>query len=129
MGQRQEARTYEIVCLEYQHDCLYAEMIQVIEKQQRCWLRPLALSLGYSQTEETSDHHESHTQQIYDLRDCSDLLWPQTQLRAALDTELLPLLEMLQTDKTAGESSASPEANQQLHTFLHQLCSPSQALE
>ncbi|PZD74876.1 hypothetical protein C1752_00844 [Acaryochloris thomasi RCC1774] len=128
MGQRQEARTYEIVCLEYQSDCLYAEMIQIIEKQQRCWLRPLALSLGCNRTA-TSDHHESYTQQIYDLRDCSDLLWPQTQLRAALDTELLPLLEMLQTDKIAGETSASPRANQQLHAFLHQLCAPSQALK
>lgn len=128
MGQRQESQTYEIVCLEYQRDCLYAEIVQIIEEQQRCWLRPLALSRECNQTEPQTPHN-SQAQQIYDLRNCSDLLWPQAQLRAALDTELLPMLTMLQAEKTAGEASTSPEENQQLHAFLHQLCAAAQAPE
>ncbi len=121
MGQRQETQTYEIVCLEHQGHCLYAEVIQAVTEQQRSWLRPLALALATVETT-TWNQDEARIQQIYDLRECSDLLWPQTQLRAALDIELLPMLTMLQTEKGSTENSANKDANKQLQAFLHRVC-------
>lgn len=128
MGQRQETQTYKIVCLEHQGRCLYAEIIQTIQKNQRYWLRPLALSLVTGQND-TWAQDDSEVQQIYDLRDCSDLLWPQTQLRAALDIELLPMLTMLQTEKRSTEVKVQKEAHQQLQAFLHSVCSDPPIME
>jgi hypothetical protein len=126
MGQHQEAQTYEIVCLEHQGNCLYAEMVQVIEERQRCWLRPLALSLVVGSAE---SNNQSFAPKIIDLRSCSDLLWPLMQIRAALDMEILPMLAMLQADKTAIEAGSNLKANQQLHAFLRHLLNASQVTE
>ncbi|MGB7417293.1 MAG: hypothetical protein WA902_24065 [Thermosynechococcaceae cyanobacterium] len=112
MDPRQPAQTYEIVCLEHQSGCLYAEVVQQVSERQRSWLRPLALSLGEA---------EALDNIVYDLRGCSDLLWPQTQLRAALDMELLSVLAMLPPEKPYS-SALDKEAHRQLHDFLNRLC-------
>ncbi len=115
-----DAQTYEILCLEHQGSFLYAEKVQTVEESERFWLRPLSLSLswGKGNTQEAEQYH------FYDLRGCSDILWPQAQLRSALDMELLPVLTLLQTEKLVLE--ADSEANQQLHAFLRCVCLASQ---
>jgi hypothetical protein len=115
MGQSPAVQTYEIICLEYQNSYLYAEVVQQVSQRQRSWLRPLALSLCV----DNADRLENI---VYDLRGCSDLLWPQTQLRAALDTELFDLLALLPPEKPDASSALCREAHKQLHVFLSRLC-------
>lgn len=109
----QTTQTYEIVCLEHQNRCLYAEIVQ--RTKERYWVRPLALA-------DLSDKRQSQgSPHICDLRGCSDLLWPQVQWRTVLDLELLPVLAFLQTDKPTS-AALNPEASQYLHDFLRRVC-------
>ncbi|MEC4867693.1 MAG: hypothetical protein SAJ11_16610 [Jaaginema sp. PMC 1078.18] len=84
---------------------LYAEVIQAIASRQMLWVRPLLLEIA-SQS------------QVYDLRQTSDLVWPQTLFQPALDTEAIPVLTQLQSLERKFQPHAI--ARQQLHIFLHQ---------
>lgn len=70
----------QIICIEKGQNLLYAQIIQVISERQTCWLRPLML------VEIINDEDKK----IIDLRETSDLILPQSLLRFALDTEVIP---------------------------------------
>ncbi len=102
---------HQIVCLEHQGTCLYAEVIQVVVSRQLCWVRPLLIG---SLTPIASDE----SLPLKDLRNGSDLLWPLALFRPALDTEVIPLLAML---PPLSQSERNPVAGQQLNQFIHQV--------
>jgi len=97
----------QIVFLEHRDTRLYAEVIQVVPSRQLCWVRPLVLiTLVYEDS------------QLTDLRSCSDLVWPISLFRPALDVEVIPLL----TQMLASESSEQElVAKQQIHHFINQV--------
>lgn len=102
----------QIVCLEHQGTCLYAEVIQVVETRQICWVRPLllgALSIDSFATDKSLP--------LTDLRSAADLLWPITLFRPALDTEVIPLLAILLASPPQPERN--PAAGRQLNQFIH----------
>jgi hypothetical protein len=103
---------YQILCLEHHDTALYGEVIQINWERNLCWLRPLALL----------QHPEEATHILYDLRQGSDLLCPNTLFRTALDTEVLPILTQLENLKT-GPTALYPDpvAHQQLQSFIRQL--------
>lgn len=118
----------QIVCLEHEGTRLYAEVIQVVESRQVCWVRPLLLVefSNLTQLPEvtsgrtlTDCNHQSIDPPLYDLRPTADLLWPLSLFRPALDTEVLPLLVQL----LAREPQLDPlcTAGQQLNQFIHQV--------
>ncbi len=88
----------QIVCLEHDQSFLYAEVIQVIETRQTCWVRPWLLKILSSANNQFSNLPEKET--IFDLRESSDLVLPISLFRLALDTEVIPLLSELDTLKT-----------------------------
>ena len=105
------SRTFQpgqIVSLEHEDRNLYAEVIQVVVSRQLCWVRPLLLVT-----------FTPELPLIIDLRDASDLLWPISLFRPALDTEVITLLSQV----LAKETKAEPDlfAQQQLNQFIHQL--------
>lgn len=104
----------QIVGLEHQETCLYAEVIQVVPSRQICWVRPLLLSVG------AADDEAPPTQTIvWDLRLSADLLWPASLFRPAFDTEVLLLFSQLDVSDT---TLANPqEASRQLSQFIHQV--------
>lgn len=101
----------QIVSLQHEGAHLYAEVIQVIESRQMCWVRPLMLVF--------SDPLNPFLEpRLYDLRSSSDLLWPQEPFRSALDTEVIPLLQLLSLKP---QSNRELSATQQLDQFIHQV--------
>lgn len=101
----------QIVSLQHEGTHLYAEVIQVIESRQMCWVRPLMLV--------SSDPlNPSLEPRLSDLRSSSDLLWPKEPFRLALDTEVIPLLQLLSLKP---QSNREPTGTQQLGQFIHQV--------
>lgn len=109
-----EFRPSQIVCLQHEGTCLYAEVIQIVESRQICWVRPLMLAVAPS-----SDRTQPDQTILYDLRQGVDLLWPAILFRPALDTEVLPLLTHLQISKIQSENTQV--AHQQLRDFISQV--------
>jgi hypothetical protein len=115
-------RPSEFACLEHQDALLYTEIIQVVEKRYRYWARPVLLCEKSNQ----EDNVES-LPMVYDVRFCSDLLWPQSLFRSVLDMELIPLLSCLDTEleapfiSTKILSSRLTEARQKLQQFTQRL--------
>lgn len=115
----------QILCIEHDEAFLYAELIQVIEPRQLCWLRPVLLAKGNldgaietgSPNVATSSDKERY--ELIDLRQSSDLLWPVGLIRAALDVEVIPLLAKL------GAVLEAPELNRaatlRLQEFVRQV--------
>lgn len=85
----------QIVCLEHGDSCLYAEVIQVLEARQMCWVRPLMLKVFASESECENNQDVSEKSGLWDLRDGADLVWPICLFREAIDTEFMPLLSEL----------------------------------
>ncbi len=85
----------QIVCLEHGNTCLYAEVIQVLEARQMCWVRPLMLKVFSSESECENNQDASERSRLWDLRDGADLVWPICLFRETIDTEFLPLLSEL----------------------------------
>ena len=102
----------QIVCLEYQTSRLYAEVVQVVEQRKLCWVRPLVLVVDLLDLpgQNTELLPESR---CYDLRQGADLLWPLHLFRAALDTEVLPLLTYLNPSDTRTTHGKSDQVGQQ----------------
>ena len=111
----------QIVCLEHEGDRLYAEVIQVIKVRQLCWARPLILTLADTGPTPLYNQQPKVVIQpaLYDLRQGSDLLWPITLFRAALDTEVLPLLTQLYSSETQLDNDRV--ACQRLNHFVHEV--------
>jgi hypothetical protein len=116
-------RPSEFACLQYERIALYTEIIQVIEPRQRYWARPVLLC-------ESVPHLDGNLQAIptvYDVRSCSDLLWPRSLFRCVYDTELIPLLATLDPPTTELEGATRQSsghleaARQKLHQFTQQL--------
>jgi hypothetical protein len=109
----------QIVCLESSPHYLFGEMIQHVRDRQRCWVRPLVLATG----DPTDRHPINFGGEWYDLRDCSDLLLPEHLFRAALDTEVLPLMGQLYAAETKLTQREDPAiARQALHDLIRQVC-------
>ncbi len=103
-------KPYQIVCLDAHPHQLYGEVIQIIEERELCWMRPLILV-------KTS---EDSTEQTWtDLRYTSDLFYPVSYFRPALDTEIIPLLDnLVQADI---DPNKIPSHRSQLNTFLKEI--------
>ncbi|MGK7926564.1 MAG: hypothetical protein AB4290_15210 [Spirulina sp.] len=100
----------QIVYLEHQNRCLYAEVIQEIPEREMCWVRPLVLVV---------DAH-SFSPQVCDLRSASDLVWPLQAFSPALDTEVIPFLAALESPELeSGERRQT--ARSQLNQFIQQV--------
>ncbi len=98
--------------LEHEDTRLYAEVVQVVEVRQRCWVRPLVLVVV------PTDNQPSEALAIVDLRASADLLWPSTLFRPALDTEVLAFLPIFTSEPKA---ERDPTAQQQLNQFIYQV--------
>ncbi|MBL1176327.1 hypothetical protein [Pantanalinema sp. GBBB05] len=90
----------QIVCLEHEANRLYAEVVQVAEPRQVCWVRPLILVLQPSDELGWYDGISQATR-LYNLRGEVDLLLPVTLFRAALDEEVIPVLPYLYAEETS----------------------------
>ncbi|MCU0540786.1 MAG: hypothetical protein MUE44_01190 [Oscillatoriaceae cyanobacterium Prado104] len=95
MGCNLQFKTGQIVSLECENACLYAEVIQIVEARQICWSRPLMLAVLKSGTDAFDRTWDDGT--LYDLREGADLLWPLNLFRAAVDVEVISLLTQLQS--------------------------------
>lgn len=102
----------QIVCLEFGGRCLYAEMIQVVSVRGLCWVRPLMLVELTSE----ADFVEDRKHILWDLRGGSDLLWPLSLFRVALDTEAIAFLTELQLLESEGKDAVI--AHRQLRDFV-----------
>ena len=109
----EEFQPCQIVCLEHQNRCLYAEVIQALPSRGRFWLRPLML--GIWPLDANANFMES-PDELYDLRQGADLVWPTTGFRLALDTEVIPLLTELETLRKTPEQNDL--GNRQLRNFV-----------
>lgn len=106
---RDRFKSSQIVCIEDEKARLYAEAIQTIPARQMCWVRPLLLTT----------FNELGLDKIYDLRNASDLVWPERFFRVAIDTEVIPLLVELETGRNTLRET--PIIRQQLHKFLNHI--------
>lgn len=109
----------QIVCLEYQAQRLYGEVIQTVEAKHICWVRPLVLT---EVTDALLAGDAIANDGFYDLRECSDLLLPLQLFRAALDTEVMPLLMHLGQQSPATPTPLRSQHNQQMQHFVRQVC-------
>ncbi|MBF2035938.1 MAG: hypothetical protein IGR92_10780 [Leptolyngbyaceae cyanobacterium T60_A2020_046] len=98
--------THQIIFIENRREHLYGELIQVIEDRGMSWIRPLAL------VQHTQDNLEPT---VLDLRDGPDVICPTPLLRAALDTQWLPIWVALQ-QFPSGE--VATEAHAKLRALL-----------
>ncbi len=114
----EDLKCSQIVCLDYEDLCLFAEVIQVIESRKMCWVRPLLMQVKPANLDD-----DMTTGEIWDLRESIDLVLPIILFRAALDTELLPLLSYLyQPEQVEPIAPKEPGfARQQLNILVRQL--------
>ena len=112
----------QIVCLQHESGCLYAEVVQIIESRRLCWVRPLMLMLQPVETLTWGDTFWERSD-CYDLRQDSDLLLPITLFRAALDSEVLPWLADLYVDDRVllGQSDYQKRGAGLFRTFIQQV--------
>jgi hypothetical protein len=117
----------QIVCLDHQASSLYGEVIQLIPHRQRCWFRPLCLEISSDTVSlleldfpgQLASVHSQATEIgiLIDLRSGSDLLWPDSLFRPALDTEIIHLLPQL---KDISHHSGNKRSQQKyLNQFIH----------
>ena len=109
----------QIVSLDHLDHHLYGEVIQLIPDRQLCWFRPLCLILADSEAgfnlglnlglnparssnleatshqDNTDDFSNYQEVKLIDLQSSSDLLWPDSLFRPALDTEIINFLPQL----------------------------------
>ncbi|WP_330949800.1 MULTISPECIES: hypothetical protein [Planktothrix] len=117
----------QIVGLNHQNSCLYAEVIQVVEVREVCWVRPLMLIQGLSEHPEDNFSSFGFTPETFilsDLRQSPDLIWPTRLFRAALDTEVITFLAQLESPDTNSPGVKrvnACSAHQQLQDFIGQV--------
>jgi hypothetical protein len=110
----------QIVRLDHEGSYLYAEVVQIIEKRQLCWVRPVVLTVLPSDQTDLNDSPEVPC--WYDLRHGSDLVLPLQLFRPAMDTEVIPLLSLLYTlDETIESGHGDQTTFQRLSQFVHQI--------
>lgn len=111
----------QIICLEHQNSYLYAEVIDIIEARQMCWGRPIMLAIWAAGTNQPRAALFEQLPALYDLRDGADILLPVCLFRPALDTELIPLLPLLETPPENKPVDAPKIAHRHLQQFVHQI--------
>lgn len=109
----------QIVCLEHAPFYLYAEVVQTVETKQICWVRPLVLAEQESFLNLYSGSLPAGSQP-YDLRQGADLLLPTILFRAAIDTEVIPLLSQL--GALDESKSTAQETRLRLNQFVREVC-------
>ena len=107
----------QIVCLEHENSCLYAEVVEVIESRQLCWVRPLMLVVSSLSNDPLSAFSPQQLT-VYDLRQGADLFWPAVLFRPALDTEVIPLLVKLDSPDEVQQQANNSDAHEQLSCFV-----------
>ncbi|MEB3309185.1 MAG: hypothetical protein VKJ02_03050 [Snowella sp.] len=113
----------QIVCMEHQQSYLYGEVVQIIESKKLCWMRPLLLAI-FPATAQPIDSF-SDAQELLDLRLSSDVAYPLTLFRPALDTEVIPLISQLSSLDEPKEVNLN--SKQKLHQFLTRIWQDNQA--
>ncbi len=113
----------QIVCMEHQQSYLYGEVVQIIESKELCWMRPLLLAI-FPATAQPIDSF-SEAQELLDLRLTSDVAYPLTLFRPALDTEVIPLISQLSSLDEPKEVNLT--SKQKLHQFLTKIWQDNQA--
>ncbi len=106
----------QIVCLEHGSSRLYAEVVQVADQRQVCWVRPLALVV-----DDLAIAVEAPPE-LHDLRQGSDLLLPISLFRPAIDTEVMPVLNHLYSENSAAIDKLEQTNHQYLSQFVRQVC-------
>ncbi|GBF82437.1 oxidoreductase [Aphanothece sacrum FPU1] len=114
MSEVSEFSPHQIVCLEHHNRCLYGEVIQVIESRKMCWVRPLFLAILADDIHVYSQLFPPKI--LIDVRLTSDLLYPTKLFRSAFDTEVIPLLNELESQDYSAEKIQI--ARQQLRQFI-----------
>jgi hypothetical protein len=107
----------QIVYLRHDGITLYAEVIQLAIARPLCWVRPLALveTIDESQPDDMSSAQVN----VYNLKEGSDLLWPTALFYPAVDTDVIPLIVDLETDKRTPNADAI--ATIKLRHFIQQV--------
>lgn len=131
MSSTADFHPHQILCLTHQERVLYAELIQVVEERDMCWVRPLALLTSQTPIAApplaSPDPLQLDAIALYDLRQSADLLCPASLFDQALDTEVIPILAQLNASKASPEASRasndeeSCSARQRLQEFIHHL--------
>jgi hypothetical protein len=129
MTMQLDVHSHQILRLQHEAICLYAEVIQIVSVRSLYWLRPLALVYQKQpDLDQSNQLNESQFEpvpnELYDLRQGPDLLIPQILCQPALDTEVLPLLtqlESLKDERDADKLSTQPTAQQHLQALMRQL--------
>ncbi len=116
IGSAYQFQPRQIVCLEYENIRLYSEVIEVVVSRQVCWVRPLLLAVSLIGNDPLTLFSPKQTL-LYDLRQGSDLLWPASLFRPALDTEVIPLLVQLENPDDIQQANNS-DAHKQLSYFV-----------
>jgi hypothetical protein len=116
----------QIVCLEHENTRLYGEVIQVISKRKLCWVRPLMLAIALPNVDRFSNC--LNAEQSFNLAESSDLLWPISLFRPALDTEVIPLLIKLNSFECSINKDNSQHIRQKLNFFVKQVWQTHQGL-
>lgn len=106
----------EIICLENDFRYLYGEVIQLLPNRGLCWFRPMCLAVSKESGDRPSPIIKAT--QLIDLQSGSDLLWPITLFRPALDTEVISLLPLLSDRYSASVSTSN---KQYLNRFIQQV--------
>lgn len=77
----------QILCLAHQNTCLYGEVIQLLRDRKLCWFRPVCIVTTNSDNNQSKDYR-----QVINVSSGSDLLWPISLFRPALDVEVVEFL-------------------------------------
>ncbi|HEY9735553.1 MAG TPA: hypothetical protein V6D06_04695 [Trichocoleus sp.] len=115
---------HQIVYLEKGRSRLYAEAIQIVADRALCWARPLALVEQTLDVAPSETHGQplalafSEAGEVYPLVDGPDILWPLEHFKPALDTDVLPLLELMHQEKSEGCDRS--RTHERLQQFIRQ---------
>lgn len=135
MSSTADFHPHQILCLKHAELLLYAELIQVVQARQMCWVRPLALLALQTPLAGSSLNSPElgplEAIALYDLRQSADLLCPASLFDQALDTEVIPVLAQLNAlkswsednpnDNRASDSEENGSARQHLQEFIRRV--------
>ena len=103
----------QIICLEDVDTRLYGEVIQLIPDRKICWFRPICMTIGELNLDSGIERG-----QLVCLDSSSDLLWPISLFRPALDMEVISLLSELDDSKNLGSQVSN---HQHFNRFVRQV--------
>jgi hypothetical protein len=106
-----EFKIDRIVCIDREDLHLFAEVIDTISIDDRCWVRPLAIARSIPAS--------FKLEFLHDLRDASQLILPAELFRDALDTEVIPLISEL--FHPTQDSTRSSNSQRELYQFIADL--------